>query len=98
MRTMVPGPWQGSRARAMDSVTKSQTNAARNGAKSAHEPALHHATSGHDARAKPAFRAACSQVMMGDQPGTSGRAGEDRLASRDVCTCGLLLDSAERLW
>eukprot|EP00966_Prymnesium_polylepis_P063711 1477497-Prymnesium_polylepis.1 len=51
---MVPGPWQGSRARAIDSVTKGQTNAARKERR--HERALHHA-SGHDARAKPAFRA-----------------------------------------
>eukprot|EP00966_Prymnesium_polylepis_P033863 787413-Prymnesium_polylepis.1 len=41
----------------------------------AHEPALHRATNGHDARARPGFHAACSQGMMGDQPGTTGRAG-----------------------
>ena len=47
----------------------------------AHEPALHRATNGHDARARPGFRAACSQGMTGDQPGTTGRAGE---SSSDV--------------
>eukprot|EP00966_Prymnesium_polylepis_P246967 5711551-Prymnesium_polylepis.1 len=39
-----------------------------------HEPALHRATNGHDARGEAA---ACSQRMMGDQPGTTGRAGDN---------------------
>ena len=42
---------------------------------------LHGAAPGPDERADSGFRAACSQGVMGDQPGTPGRSGECGLAS-----------------
>ena len=52
-------------------------------------PALYRAASGPDARADPGFRAACSQGMMGDQPGAPGRSGECGLVRWELCSEGL---------